>query len=369
MLRNGRAKAFDKVVPNQHSSPLLILGVFLLSRHTCCHPEHITTGVLYTTVKLMITLVRATGEVSLDLLRAQMLIAVYECAHGMAKQAHVTLSACVALLALIRLDMHVGDQATCSEEVMASLRAAIVMLDRMIPLSRLPGSLPLATPSKHSLSQSVSSGLEPCIPPPTPTPYASSPRKVHIRAMVSLASGRVLEHIHALHYGLEPDEDYDDIDASMSLVIKKLVDKPQPHTWLHCDAIAMAFWCVLLNIVDQLSANRRSSHLLLQKARIEDLKAKLIDPCSPEATKTMLALHYSRRMAWEMVHVMIGKIESEDELPQLPFAGLCCVIRAAVAVIETKEYEEEFASSDMEFEKFNRILSWFAARWHVGGEY
>jgi hypothetical protein len=103
-------------------------------------------------------------------------------------------------------------------------------------------TLPLTVSSHDSISRSIKSSLGPKFPPSPPRAYASSPRKVHIRSLVSLASGHILEHIHERQHGLEPEETYDQIDITISECIRMLVDKPQPHTWLHCDAMAMAFW-------------------------------------------------------------------------------------------------------------------------------
>jgi hypothetical protein len=242
LLRKGRNGAYDACSPDLLPNPLQLLCVFMLTRRACLHVEHVNTSVLYTTVKQLLALGQAAGEVSLDLFRAGMLVAVYECAHGMASQAFVTLSSCVAQLELVKLNMRKPDREPCTEEVASSLDAAVVMLDRMIPLSSIHELLPLVCPSKQPLSARIASNIEPAIPAPSPTPYASSPRKVHIRAIVALESGRVLEFSHAIQLGMETAETYDEVDAAVALVIKKLVDKPQPHTWLHCDAIAMAFW-------------------------------------------------------------------------------------------------------------------------------
>lgn len=66
---------------------------------------------------------------------------------------------------------------------------------------------------------------------------------------------------------------------------------------------------------------------------------------------------------------MIQKIEKEEDLPYLPFAGVCCVIRAAIAVLETKKYTSEDEPSAEEVRGFLLVLGWFARRWSVGGEF
>ena len=80
-----------------------------------------------------------------------------------------------------------------------------------------------------------------------------------------------------------------------------------------------------------------------------------------------MSLHYSRRMAWDMVRVMIEKIENEDDLPCLPFAGVCCVIRAAIAVLETGQDGNTDMPNEDEITGFLKILGWFSRRWSVGG--
>lgn len=88
----------------------------------------------------------------------------------------------------------------------------------------------------------------------------------------------------------------------------------------------------------------------------------------PALAKALMALQYCRRMAWDMVHVMIGLITKEDDLPYLPFAGVCCVIRAAVAVLETRKYVDEVGLGMEDLHSFALILGWFAKRWSVGGK-
>ncbi|KAL5390811.1 hypothetical protein PMIN02_006861 [Paraphaeosphaeria minitans] len=82
-----------------------------------------------------------------------------------------------------------------------------------------------------------------------------------------------------------------------------------------------------------------------------------------------MALQYSQRMAWDMVHVMIQKIQREEDLPSLPFAGVCCVIRAAIAVLETKRYTSDEEPRAEEVHGVLLVLSWFARRWSVGVQY
>lgn len=110
------------------------------------------------------------------------------------------------------------------------------------------------------------------------------------------------------------------------------------------------------------------SHVLLQQAQMTYLSATMV-PFSfpgPDYTKAHLALKYSRRMAWDMVRVAIQKVQFEGEIAHLPFAGLCCVLRAGLAVIETSEYMVEVVVEPGELGDFFKILDWFGTRWAIG---
>jgi hypothetical protein len=85
--------------------------------------------------------------------------------------------------------------------------------------------------------------------------------------------------------------------------------------------------------------------------------------------KAELALSYSRRMTWDMVKVAVNKIESEEEVHRLPFAGLCCVLRAGIAVLETSGCVEEDIMLEEEMDGFQRIVGWFAGRYGVGRQF
>lgn len=85
--------------------------------------------------------------------------------------------------------------------------------------------------------------------------------------------------------------------------------------------------------------------------------------------KVNIALKYSRRMAWDMVRVAIQKIQLEAEIPYLPFAGLCAVLRAGLAVLETREFVDEDIINEVELRAFRNVLNWFAGRWNIGRQY
>jgi hypothetical protein len=257
-LRGGTSDLSQQMSSEDVSkSPLLWLCLWLVTRRTCAYREHIDRSELYRTMKKIHALLQSRKELHLDAVQLGMLITVYEVGHGLQIQACQTLAGSVALLRMLWLAARKGKD-TELVETTGWLKVSMLMLDRyvvfytlsdtvadrpsIIPISLTSDSVPIILPSNNTISKMVAKSIGPDIPAPSPQPYASSPRKVHIRAAVSLASGHVQEYIHARHHDLEPEETYDQVDEIINACIRKLVDKPEPHTWLHCDAIAMAFW-------------------------------------------------------------------------------------------------------------------------------
>jgi hypothetical protein len=111
-----------------------------------------------------------------------------------------------------------------------------------------------------------------------------------------------------------------------------------------------------------------SSYLLLQQAQIHHLELIHIDQTQSEFAKALIALRYSRQMAWDMVRESIEKVRSKEDVRKLPFARLSFIIRATIGVFETKRYGEAIECSDAELRGFTIILEWFAAKWSLGGK-
>lgn len=340
--------------PERVNYPLILLCLWLVTRRTCGNTDHIRKCELYRTLKLLLAVLQSRPELELGGVQVGMLIAVYEVGHGMQRQAVQTIASCASLLKLLESDARKNN----IEEAIALtewLQVSMLMLDRLISLSMLSDPVSLILHSTNPTCKAIAGRLIPGMPAPSPQETPISPRKVHIRAAVALAAGPVLEYVYARQHGLEPEQSYDQIDDIIADCIKVLVDKPQPHTWLHCDAIAMAFL----------------SHILLQQTQMTHLSDNMVHFTvpGPDYTKAHLALKYSRRMSWDMVRIAIQKIQSQEEIQRLPFAGLCCVLRAGIAVLETSEFMAEEVMEPEEIVEFMKIMDWFDVRWSIGREY
>lgn len=69
-------------------------------------------------------------------------------------------------------------------------------------------------------------------------------------------------------------------------------------------------------------------------------------------------------MAWDMNALLIEKLDHED-IALLPFGGLCCVVRAAVAVAETS-FDDNIPIQELV--GILPALTRFEERWRIGGK-
>jgi hypothetical protein len=113
----------------QRNGPILILAIFLVTRRPGPHTELLRTGVLYSTLKEMLVIAQTEEEMHLELIQAHMILAIYECGHGMAKQASVSLSTCAAMAQLLDLKFQQRNVPP-DEEMLVPLHVAILVLDR-----------------------------------------------------------------------------------------------------------------------------------------------------------------------------------------------------------------------------------------------
>ncbi|KAF3043927.1 hypothetical protein E8E11_005863 [Didymella keratinophila] len=327
--------------------PLLALGAWLV---TSPPADDQRRSDLYAALKQIVAILQSRSEASMEMLQLGLSLAVYEVGHGMTLQAFQTLSGCKAMLILLERDIHKKDDEELQETI-EWLKASLLMLDRILFITTLPGSLPLTISPGDLICGTLSaeySRITPGLPPGRP------PSRLHLRNIVALASGHALEYLNALQRNISPSESHDVVEDHISACIKMLLDNPQPSTWLHCDAIALGF----------------CSNLLLQQEQLRHL-ARL--PCSnaldERKEKVHLTLMFGRRMAWDMVRAALGSVDSKEEAARLPFAALCCVLRAGLAVLETSRLNDSELVSREEVTKLQRVVGWFAARWGIGRQF
>lgn len=118
---------------------LLLLCMDMMNHH-CHHSEHGANSMLYRATRRLFSLVETLGRSGLlAKLHAGLLLTAYECGHGMAAEACLTLATCVGLVR--QLDMSASRNPSTGVVSFDARRnmcwAAIVYLDRLVPLPPL----------------------------------------------------------------------------------------------------------------------------------------------------------------------------------------------------------------------------------------
>lgn len=117
---------------SQRSSPssaLLRLAIILLIRKQCGHPAHLRNSTLYQTVKQVLAILPSAEDPCAEFLQIHLLLALYECGHGMTEAAYLTLSSCVPLANLLS-ERRGASSLFTSQIDSARYRTMILILDR-----------------------------------------------------------------------------------------------------------------------------------------------------------------------------------------------------------------------------------------------
>ncbi|KAF2265263.1 hypothetical protein CC78DRAFT_567807 [Lojkania enalia] len=281
---------------------------------------------------LLFSILSTASKLHLEYIQIGLLIAVYECGHGLAKQAHLTVSSCAAVMDLIDMETKRQNNRSIVPGEILRHRTSIIILDRMIAFSTPDYNIPLACPATGPFSKHPEAALT-YVVPLKPIPYVRQ---------VALVAGRVIEYIHALKHRETLHEEYALVDEVASSIVTTLIKYQREHSWYMCDAIAMALLALIA----------------LHQAQMHYCK-------SEDAERTQLALQTSTDMVWDMCESTIAMVESKD-VSHYPFAGLCAVFRSGVLVAGGLGGEQPPAN---EPSRLLLVLHWFSTRWCVGIEY
>ncbi|KAF2821657.1 hypothetical protein CC86DRAFT_448667 [Ophiobolus disseminans] len=335
--------------------PILWFCMWLVLRKPCSPLEDMGQSELYITLKQVHALLQTDPRPELRSLQTGMIIAIYELGHGLRQQSFQTLAACTATLRLLELEARRKQDAESLKRC-AWLNASIFMLDRQLPLSMTTDHLPLTIPTGHPISITLRKSLAPGLPSRPINSSATSPWKVFARTGAAISAGPALEYIHSRQRGEEPEISYDEADCIANRCISMLVIKPDSPVMFQCDVVPMIV----------------CSHIILQATHTQHIRDSFSDSRSseaPEYVKALVALRFSRSMAWETVRTAIQLVESEESVSRTTFAGLCSVLRAGLAVLETAVFVDDKVIHPGEAEAYVRMLTWFSGRWTIGKEY
>jgi hypothetical protein len=110
-------------------SPLLLLGLWLVTRRTCAYREHIDRSELYRTMKQVLALLQTQSKLHLWAIQLGMLVTVYEVGHALHLQACQTLAGSIALLRMLWLSAR-KQKDTELVGTAEWLQVSMLMLDR-----------------------------------------------------------------------------------------------------------------------------------------------------------------------------------------------------------------------------------------------
>ncbi|KAL7816696.1 hypothetical protein V8C26DRAFT_420671 [Trichoderma gracile] len=313
---------------------LLLLCMDMMNHH-CRHPNHGPDNTLYRTTRKLFSLVDTLGYPRLlATLQAGLLLTAYECGHGMAVEACLTLATCLGLVR--QLDMSAPRNPATGETLYDTMRnlcwAAIIFLDRAIALSCPDGAATLLIPTRELLPQDV-------VPYVTPFEFAEVNTETKFRARVhaSLCIGEAIAAVRGAP------------DASDCAVVERLLhDLVRQHAetsdnkdiYPVCEGMAMAL----------------SAVVSLYKRRVKGLR-------SAADEKLSLDIQFAYNIAFEMCRVEGALIKKRkgSHAHRLCFSGLSCLYRAAVDLDEIRPN----GSTPEDFEQLRENLKWFSRHWFI----
>jgi len=105
------------------SLPLLLLAILLITTRPCDHTDCLPCKRLHTTILSLSACMQSQLKSDMYFIQTRIITALYECGHGMSRQAHLTLSSAVAMAAL-------EDASRREQEESLHMRVACMILDR-----------------------------------------------------------------------------------------------------------------------------------------------------------------------------------------------------------------------------------------------
>jgi hypothetical protein len=129
-LRGGRHDLSQRMSRVKDFKTLLLcLSLWLVTKRTCTHVEHIDRSELYRALKQVLAVLQSRKEVELETVQVSVLIAVYEAGHGLHRQASQTLACCIALLRILAFHARKRSDSVLTE-ILEWITVSVLMLDR-----------------------------------------------------------------------------------------------------------------------------------------------------------------------------------------------------------------------------------------------
>ncbi|KAE9375214.1 hypothetical protein N431DRAFT_463313 [Stipitochalara longipes BDJ] len=307
----------------------LMWSFHLITRRPCADNHHSINNLLYRTTK-QIFMLQASGDATLELLQAGLIVTYYACGHGLLQDAHVTLATCLAIAQLIGLDFEGMSDPSELDNERSACWWAIILLDRTKALSSLTNPMPLV------LQPHLGFDTE------SPASYLASSRakrSFDVSSRVALLIGTAVVYSNDSRSIRLAGSTYINICNQIEQLVRDLIcmAKTGPDSYIYCESTSLAF-CTLLALQ---AANPRG----------ERLKAD---------SKEVLLLQATLRMIQENLR-MATILLQEERANGIPVVAICALSR--VAVILVRLYGCELSSQDLDLLRSN--LQGFSARWMI----
>ncbi|KAL7922777.1 hypothetical protein ACQKWADRAFT_291371 [Trichoderma austrokoningii] len=307
---------------------LLLLCMYLLNQAPCYHPNHTSNSLLHKTTSRVFSLVEASGHIfsHATKLQAGLLLAAYECGHGMTDKATSTLGACFGIIR--QLDSRRQD---ILAPVLKRCWAGIISLDRTIVLSCADSSAALLIPAKDMLPPDAISYLG-----SDGSSYMDRAHLFRLRTRSALLVGEAMKAV----YGDPTSAECIEAEKLLHTLVREHAASKE-ESYPVCEGISMAL----------------SAVVSAYKKRVQRIG-------STADAKLTIDIKFAYNIAFDMCRVEGSIMRTRDKgLDRLCFAGLGCLYRAAVDLDEMYPG----GASPEDAKQLRENLEWFSGRWKVAG--
>ncbi|KAH6893012.1 hypothetical protein B0T10DRAFT_400772 [Thelonectria olida] len=320
--------------PYYQALAVVFLGMSLLNHPTCNHPNHPAGSGLYRTTRRLFLMLQLPTREKLVLLYAGLLVAAYECGHGMSEQAYATLATCIGMVQ----QLSASDAPLVGHQFQDKLNlcwCSIVLLDRTIALSNPGARLPMLVHGCQ-FSPSVDFLKTLIIPDENLMDLVD---RFRARAKSALLIGDKLSAV-------SDNTSFADIAAAEAVLhnlVREHAKQSREASYPSCEGISMA----LSAVVSMYKTTKRQNNL-------------------GENPKLALDIRFAYNIVFDMCRVEGSLIRSRGPRTQCVwFTGLACLYHAAIELNDV--YLDGLLSED--FDQLRENLRAFGSYWGIGGEY
>ncbi|KAF2802049.1 uncharacterized protein BDZ99DRAFT_577032 [Mytilinidion resinicola] len=323
--------------PNDDQFALLVYSIFLVTRLPCASGRHSMRTQLYRILSRVFVM-QASENATLELLQTGLLIAVYSCGHGMAREAFMILSTCAAVVRLLEAEKSLDNCGNYQDAELEACWGALALLDSINAVCCIQSITPLALPPEQP-STSVPPNCD------VDGPFES------FRAISSIAQRirPALYYLHDAKNAKEAHDTYNTVCVDLQFLVCDLLNASNSKARIYCESNAFAV----------------STRFVVQSSHASVRALDFISHDLP-VIKSALELRSTLRMVIDMARAATATLREQDGQPaRVSFVGLCAVFRAAVLAVRL----DGGAMGEEDLDALKEGLRMFGIRWGIAGVY